>query len=557
MQPAPDSDQIVPAPTAELERRELTAVIDEEILRLPSRYRAAVVLCYLEGLSHEEAARRLGCPLGTVNSRLATARQRLGARLLRRGLAPAALPIGGAIVPGAAQGAVPSPLLHATLQASLRLANGYAPAGPATAKVALLTQEFFRATIAAKLRIVALATGILAAGVAVAGAGLLGRAAPASPPNAAIPGQQPTTAAPLPPRRPPAEPQTSNPPHSSQPDQGAFGPDTMVRVAGKILMPDGSPAAGAIVETTTGTDEPPIITHTSNTGAFELHGVFGNGVRIHASSADGKLQTMLVLSSGAARTDFAAPVKVSPNEFEVKTPPIAVLLAPALTHDVIVASDGQPVEGARVVGGGQRFSVRGVTGPDGRATLQFPVGEQLRTLVAWHAKLGVNGVRSLEGLAAGGTTTLGLKPPRPLAIRVVDGHGKAVGGMNLDVSVRTEDSDWIGTGEIPEASVRTDAMGMAILPWPPREKLQYVDVGISSPDWKVEKKDLTRLDAGLVTVQATPRQVVLGRLVMPRGENAAGVLITGFGIGPKGGGDIPYARAQRDGTFAAQGSRGL
>ena len=344
MQPAPDSDQIVPAPTAELERRELTAVIDEEILRLPSRYRAAVVLCYLEGLSHQEAARRLGCPLGTVNSRLATARQRLGARLLRRGLA----------LRRRCRSAAPScrkrpreqfraPCCTPRSRRRCGSRMGMPPPARQPRRSLSSRKNSSAATIAAKVRIVAVVTGILAAGAAVAGAGLLGRTAPASPPNAAIPGQQSTTAAPFPPRRPPAGPQTSNPPHSSQPDQGALGRDTMVRVAGKILMPDGSPAAGAIVETVTGTDEPPIIAHTSNAGAFELQGLFGNGVRIHASSADGKLQTMLVLSSGAARTDFAAPIKISPNEFEVKTPPIAVLLAPALTHEVIVVSEGQPV----------------------------------------------------------------------------------------------------------------------------------------------------------------------------------------------------------------------
>jgi RNA polymerase sigma factor (sigma-70 family) len=71
-------------------RSERLAILDEEIGRLPERQRAAVVLCDLEGLPHEEAARRLGCPVGTVESRLSRGRQRLRDRLVRRGLAPAA-----------------------------------------------------------------------------------------------------------------------------------------------------------------------------------------------------------------------------------------------------------------------------------------------------------------------------------------------------------------------------------------------------------------------------------------------------------------------------------
>ena len=68
---------------------ELARVIHEEIGLLPERFRSAVVLCYLEGLTHETAAERLGRPVGTVRSRLATARDRLRVRLTRRGATPA------------------------------------------------------------------------------------------------------------------------------------------------------------------------------------------------------------------------------------------------------------------------------------------------------------------------------------------------------------------------------------------------------------------------------------------------------------------------------------
>ena len=60
----------------------------EEIDRLPERYRAPVVLCDLEGCTHEQAARHLGWPVGTVKSRLSRGRERLRGRMLRRGLTP-------------------------------------------------------------------------------------------------------------------------------------------------------------------------------------------------------------------------------------------------------------------------------------------------------------------------------------------------------------------------------------------------------------------------------------------------------------------------------------
>jgi RNA polymerase sigma factor (sigma-70 family) len=65
------------------------AILHEELGRLPERYRMAVLLCDLEGLTQEQAARQLGCPDGTVRSRLARGRERLRQRLTRRGIAPA------------------------------------------------------------------------------------------------------------------------------------------------------------------------------------------------------------------------------------------------------------------------------------------------------------------------------------------------------------------------------------------------------------------------------------------------------------------------------------
>ena len=73
------------------EHTELIAALDEELARLPDRYRSAVVLCDLDGLTQDSAARALGCPVGTVASRLSRGRERLRERLARRGLSPSSL----------------------------------------------------------------------------------------------------------------------------------------------------------------------------------------------------------------------------------------------------------------------------------------------------------------------------------------------------------------------------------------------------------------------------------------------------------------------------------
>ena len=72
----------------EAEWSDVMPILDAELGRLPSRHRDILVLCLLEGASAEEAAHRLGCPVGTVKSRLARGRKSLRDRLIGRGIAP-------------------------------------------------------------------------------------------------------------------------------------------------------------------------------------------------------------------------------------------------------------------------------------------------------------------------------------------------------------------------------------------------------------------------------------------------------------------------------------
>src|SRR5262249_43302265 len=64
-------EMVAPDPAEEVAERDLRCVLDEELSRLPAKYRDPLVLCYLEGHTNEEAARKLGCPCGTVFTRLA------------------------------------------------------------------------------------------------------------------------------------------------------------------------------------------------------------------------------------------------------------------------------------------------------------------------------------------------------------------------------------------------------------------------------------------------------------------------------------------------------
>jgi RNA polymerase sigma factor (sigma-70 family) len=96
--------------------QEIRPVLHEEVGRLPEKYRAPIVLCYLEGQTHEEAARQLEWPVGTVKGRLSRAREMLHSRLSRRGIA---LTLGLiALLRKDATAAVPESLVESTVRAA-------------------------------------------------------------------------------------------------------------------------------------------------------------------------------------------------------------------------------------------------------------------------------------------------------------------------------------------------------------------------------------------------------------------------------------------------------
>jgi len=113
-------------PTPEVVWRDLRPVLDAELDRLPGKYRTAVVMCYLEGATTEDAARHLGCPRGTILSRLARGRERLRKRLVRRGLV-LSTGILGLLLAKCASAAMPlsESMVHATAKAARLFAGGH------------------------------------------------------------------------------------------------------------------------------------------------------------------------------------------------------------------------------------------------------------------------------------------------------------------------------------------------------------------------------------------------------------------------------------------------
>jgi RNA polymerase sigma factor (sigma-70 family) len=153
----------------DLARRDLQRVIAEEVDRLPEKYRQPVVLCYLSGKTTEEAARRLGCPRGTVLSRLATARKRLHGRLVRRGVGLTAVALAAALEQKAV--AAPAILVSLTVKAAAWLAAGsVGGSGAVSGPVLFLMQGALKTMFVQKMKwaaAVLVAAALVGGGVGV------------------------------------------------------------------------------------------------------------------------------------------------------------------------------------------------------------------------------------------------------------------------------------------------------------------------------------------------------------------------------------------------------
>lgn len=209
-------------PLAEVTGRELLAVLDEELQRLPERQRAPLVLCYLEGQTRDAAARRLGCSTSTLKRRLEVGKARLHARLARRGVALSAALVAAALT-RTATAAVPGVLVGSTARAALGW-TASAGAG-ALADVTLRTMGAGKAKIAAAL--------VLVLGLTALGVGALGRGA-AAPAGA----EASNLAAPT------ADKQPARP---AKPGPAAPEPGEQVTLTGRVVDAQDRPVAGAQV----------------------------------------------------------------------------------------------------------------------------------------------------------------------------------------------------------------------------------------------------------------------------------------------------------------------
>ena len=160
--------QVVREPNPAGRDQDVFALLDEELHRLPDKFRAPLLACYLQGKTSDHAARELGWSLRTLQRRLAQARELLRMRLTRRGVTLSAALLLAVLTQSSADAAMPAALVAATAQAAVSFATGVANSAHGT----LLAQAFLKGMAMTRWKLAAALAVILAA---TTGGGLVAR----------------------------------------------------------------------------------------------------------------------------------------------------------------------------------------------------------------------------------------------------------------------------------------------------------------------------------------------------------------------------------------------
>jgi RNA polymerase sigma factor (sigma-70 family) len=175
-----------PEPLDDASWQELRCILDEEIGRLPEKYRAALVLCYLEGQTYDKAARELGVPKSSLATRLDRARELLRGQLVRRGITLTAGMVAAALGEKALAKPVSALLTIKTAKAAMSIAAGKAvAAGYLSARALVWAEEAMMELggIKTKLILIVLAAGLAGGGAGLGGYGALTQTAKSAAPD--------------------------------------------------------------------------------------------------------------------------------------------------------------------------------------------------------------------------------------------------------------------------------------------------------------------------------------------------------------------------------------
>jgi RNA polymerase sigma factor (sigma-70 family) len=293
----------------------------EELERLPQKYRAPLVLCYLEGLTHEAAAGHLHWTLRTVRSRLVRGRERLRGRLARRGVTLSATLMASALTSGRASSAMSAAWAERTVRSAIRIASGETASVVASVNVTLWTEGVLKRMFLTKL--MTAAASILVIGATASTVWLTAEMAADGVRRGPVPAQGAS----------PAPRTVRSSPAPARKAEELDARET-ITLDGRVLGKDGRPFAGATVSLSTDppTQGPPVRTRSGPDGAF----------RLAVSRSDAEQRGILVATAPGLAPDWAEIGR------DAGAPTLRLAQDHVAIHGRILDLQGQPLQGVTI-----------------------------------------------------------------------------------------------------------------------------------------------------------------------------------------------------------------
>jgi RNA polymerase sigma factor (sigma-70 family) len=498
--------------------REAGDILHEELNRLPEALRLPLLLCYLDGMTRDEAARELGVGVDVLRGRLERGRGRLRSGLVRRGISLPAGLLAAAVGPTAA----------APSESLVRAALAGATAGTAPAAVRTLIHLRTASMILArtKLAAVVVATvGLMSFAVALGVAGTSGGG-----PTAQAEGAEPVAR--------PADPVTPRQPIGDEPPM----------ITGRVVDEAGGPVAGAQVWFAGfGKDNPTAATDRG--GAFRLVLPGEESSRpfrrtVIAADPDGRRQGVAYFSV----------VRDARN--------LRVTLRPARATTVRVRDAAkQPVAGARVVLMSAELTqlATGATAGDGTAVVRYPAEVEAGFVFALKGGVGFDYATTLkekqgrERLPLPADVSLVLSGARTVRVKAVDGADRPVAGLTVypwyfERPDRAEHANVAGCGAVQAV---TDAGGVATFDWIPADVGPGVTFLSRSREYSYFEPLLLKADSPAEggTLRMIRMARLSGRVLGPDGTPAAGVAVEASGVGSAFHHGRGHVTTRADGTY--------
>ncbi len=506
---------------------ETRSEVHAELDRLPERFRAPIVLCHLEGLTNEQAAGQLGLPLRTVQRRLEQGRERLKARLVRRGVASATC--AGMLSMGPAVEAASEAWIEATVRAAAGLAAGRAVGAVASAPVAALAQAVLTGSLLVRFSILAACVLVAASAGVLA---FLGGRQQAQPTAVASKGEQDTP-----------------------PPMTRLGP----WIKGIVVDDRGRPVADARVASLWAVQATPVTSKADGTFSLPTDEPRRLNQSIIATADGGARQ-------GIFRFDGPAGFK-SPRSLA------RVVIRPAQNLTItVVDGQGAPVPDAAVFVLDLYFPVAEArTDARGIAVLRVPADTMTSWILGCKPGVGCDyfeNYKNTWGIPFSpppATARLVLDGARTVRIRAIDSAGRPVQGLEM-YPITIQKKGKLRSLNIAPLSIdpRTDVEGIATFDWLPAHLGGWTHFSpvtiwggqrLDSPP--CAPSELPGLDPDKPAAELTARFLrltrVSGKVSIPDGSPAAGILVEAHGVGVNGslrGFGSGRARTATDGSYA-------